>query len=466
MVISSSGAELRDVDAAVSGKYNRRVYKQPVCRRNHTMSDPVSPPRTLHRFYRWELLGLLFLAFFFNQGDRAIFGVVLSNIKVDLQLTDAQLGMVGSVLFFTLAILMPITGYLGDIWSRKWIITGSLIFWSLATMMTGMARGVVGLIAFRSVATAGGEAFYAPAACSLIAQFHQRTRSFALSVHQCSLYLGVMTSGFLGGYIAEQWGWRSTFYVFGSGGVLLGIVFLFRLKDSPRNRAGSSGHVIARIRPLDALGILFRTPTALLLTASFTAIVFVNNAYLVWAPTFVQQKFQLSLMEAGGCSMLYHHLAAMVGILIGGPLSDAMVASRRQFRLELQTAAMLLGVPAILFVGFADTVTATWTAMAVMGFCRGLYESNTQASLFDVIAPHYRASAIAMMVMVAFLVGSMSPWLLGCCCTLFKDGNGLSYGFASFSLAYFVGGLAVLVALKTTFHRDFYAESPGRQVPQ
>ena len=404
---------------------------------------------------------MLFLAYFFHQGDRAIFGVVLSLIKTDLQLTDAQLGMVGSVLFFVLAIIMPIAGYLGDIWSRKWIITGSLIFWSLATMITGMARGIGDLIAFRSVATAGGEAFYAPAACSLLAQFHKKTRALALSIHQCALYLGVITSGFLGGYIAEQWGWRSAFYVFGSCGILLGIVFAFRLKDSPREVPPLDTPENHRVTPLAALGVIFRTPTALLLTIGFTAIVFVNNAYLVWAPTFVQEKFHLSVTAAAGSSMLYHHLAAMAGILIGARLSDVIVPLRCQFRLELQTAAMFLGVPTIFFIGFADSITATWSAMIGMGLCRGFYESNTQASLFDVIAPCYRASAVAMMIMIGFLVGSMSPWLLGCCSTVFSDGNGLSYGFALLSLAYFVGGCAMLAALKITFRHDRHIESPS-----
>ena len=59
--------------------------------------------RPLHRLYRWELLFWLCLAFFFHQGDRAIFGVVISEIRADLGLTDSQLGLVGSVLFLTLA---------------------------------------------------------------------------------------------------------------------------------------------------------------------------------------------------------------------------------------------------------------------------------------------------------------------------------------------------------------------------
>lgn len=419
-------------------------------------ADAMSP----HRFYRWELLALLFVAFFFHQGDRAIFGVVLSAIKSDLHLTDAQLGMVGTVLFMTLAILMPLTGYIGDIWSRKWIITASVTFWSVATMATGMARGLIGLVMFRSVATAGGESFYAPAAYSLIAQYHKKTRSLALSIHQASLYLGVITSGFLGGYLAELWGWRSAFYVFGGCGVLLGVVLMFRLKDArretlPGEMAG------ANVSFVEALSRLFRTPTAVLLTIGFTAIVFVNNAYVVWAPNFVQEKFNLSLTVAGGGAMLWHHLAAMIGVLIGGRMSDMMILTHRSFRLQLQMASMLLGVPTILWMGFSGNLMGTWAAMGAFGLCRGLYESNTHASLFDVIPSRYRGSAVAMMTMTAFLIGSLSPWFLGFCSEYFAEGKGLSYGFALLSLAYLIGGLAVFVALNVTFRRDLCEELPS-----
>ena len=91
------------------------------------------------RDYKWELLALLCLAFFFHQGDRAIFGVVLPEIREDLRLSDSQLGFVGTVLFFTLAVMMPIAGYLGDMLRKKWVITGALLFWSSSTLFTGLS---------------------------------------------------------------------------------------------------------------------------------------------------------------------------------------------------------------------------------------------------------------------------------------------------------------------------------------
>jgi MFS transporter, Spinster family, sphingosine-1-phosphate transporter len=399
------------------------------------------------------------LRLFFHQGDRAIFGIVLPAIKSDLQLTDSQLGLVGSVLFFMLAVMMPISGYLGDVWNKKWIITGSLVFWSAATMFTGLATGLTGLVVFRSVATAGGESFYTPAAYPLLAKHHKKTRAFAMSVHQGSLYFGVMVSGFLGGFIADRWGWRSAFYVFGGFGILLGFLFCWRLQSSPAESHGVGANVSGRSSPWMTLSLLFRTPTALLLTIGFTSIVFVNNAYIVWAPAFLREKYGLSLADAGGYAMFYHHLAALVGILVGGKISDAMVVTRPKFRLQLMCAAMFLGAPAIFFMGLASGLTFTCLAMGIFGLFRGLYESNTHAALFDVVAPQYRASAVGVMVMVAFLAGSISPWLMGHINDVFPLGQGLSYGFAALSGTYLLGGLAILCAAKFTFHKDHYKEN-------
>ena len=426
-----------------------------------SLRAPPAQPMPFHRHYKWELLFLLCLAFFFHQGDRAIYGVVLSGIKTDLGLSDQQMGMVGSVLFLMLALAMPFAGYVGDKWKKNWIITCSLIFWSSATVFTGCASGILGLILLRSVATAGGEAFYAPAAYPLMAKFHHRTRALALSLHQGALYVGVMTSGFLGGWIAQNWGWRSAFYVFGACGILLGIVFIFRLRDTADAPPvpGANPHQPPGLRGLwEAVGIIFRIPTALMLGTGLTAIVFVNNAFVVWAPEFLREKADLSLTLAGGYSMFWHHLPALIGISIGGPLSDRWVLKRNTARLELQAVAMTLGVPSIVLMALAPSLVMTCVGLALFGFFRGLYESNTHAAMFDVIEPRHRASAVAITVMMAFLVGSTSPWLLGKSRELFGPAHGLSYGFAGLSLAYLIGAAAVTTARVAFFKHDRIVE--------
>ena len=410
--------------------------------------------------YKWELLALLCLAFFFNQGDRAIFGVVLPSIKTELQLTDTQLGLVGSVLFFTLAVMLPVAGYLGDLWNKKWIIVCSLLFWSAATLTTGFAGGLTGLVLLRSVATAGGESFYAPAAFPLLAEHHTRTRSLALGIHQAALYVGVMTSGLLGGFIAERWGWRAAFYVFGAFGIALGLVCICRLRDAPADPMRQLSAVGASRPATDAAWmVFFRTKTALLLTIGCAAIVFVNNAYVVWAPEFMREKYGLSQAAAGGCSMFYHHAAALAGVIAGGRLSDWRVAACPDFRLRLMEKSMLLAVPAIACVGFAPSLAPTCFAMAAFGLFRGLYEANTHAALFDVVAPRHRASAEGTMLMCAFLLGSVSPWLLGWLRGVCPAGTGLSYGFVVLAAAYLTGGVAVGAARRYTFGSERYVEA-------
>jgi len=413
----------------------------------------MSRPRPLHKHYRWELLLLLFCTYFLHQADRAIFGIVLPSIKTDLRLTDTQIGASGTVLFLVLAVMVPVGGWLGDRWSKKWIITCSLFFWSAATMLTGISRGLGGLVAFRSVATGGGESFYGPASTALIAAFHKKTRALALSIHQGSLYFGIMVSGFLAAWVSQQFGWRPTFYIFGGCGILLGGILALRLRD-PAAAAGETESPRESLPPLESVKALVRIPTAPLLTAGFAAIVFVNNAYLVWAPLFIGKKFGVAEMTAGGYSMFYHHLAALIGVLIGGALADAVVPRKPKFRLQLQAAAMLCGVPLIFLLGRVNSLAALWVVIALFGFVRGLYESNTHAAMFDVVPQRLRATVVGLMIMCGFLLGSLSPLLFGLLGDRYGTAAGLGIGFSCLSLAWLIGGLCLVSALVFTYNRD------------
>lgn len=420
-------------------------------------SENVSP------YYRWELLALLFCAYFLHQADRAIFGVVLSSIKAELNLSDTTLGFSATILFLVTAVMVPVAGFLGDRWSKKWIITCSLVFWSISTMLTGTVRGIAGIIAFRSVATGGSEAFYGPSSTALIAAYHKKTRALALSIHQASLYTGIMLSGFLAGWISLKFGWRSTFYLFGGLGVFLGLVFVFRLRDAPKETVAQDSKSTElketveqppQLSLLESVLQIVQIRSALLLVTGFTAIVFVNNAYLTWAPMFFENKFELTQFQAGGYSMLYHHLAALVGVLLGGSLSDWLVPRFPRFRLGLQSTAMLIGAVTIFLIGYINSLAVVWVLVFLFGFVRGLYESNTHAAMFDVVPARLRSTVVGLMIMVAFLIGSFSPLILGALSERFGPAQGLSYGFMGLSAVWLIGATAMATAFFTTFLKD------------
>lgn len=142
-----------------------------------------------------------------------------------------------------------------------------------------------------------------------------------------------------------------------------------------------------------------------------------------------------------------------MGIIAGGVLSDYLVSKRPAVRLELQLVSMALGVPFIVWMGLAPSLVSVCVAMSFFGLLRGVYESNTQASLFDVIPPRFRGMAWGVMAMLALIPSSFMPWLMG----MVKDRlpeNGFSYGFAATGVFWVLGALALLAARLRTFHRD------------
>jgi hypothetical protein len=138
--------------------------------------------------YRWELLLWLWLAFFFNQADRQVFNVVLPLLRHDLGLTDVQLGLVGSVFVAANGLMVPVAGFLGDIFSRKRIVVLSLFAWSLATLCTGFGTSLLYFLVVRSVATAVGEAFFFPSAIAMLAFEHEKTRARDVHISDIGLF--------------------------------------------------------------------------------------------------------------------------------------------------------------------------------------------------------------------------------------------------------------------------------------
>ena len=105
-----------------------------------------------------------------------------------------------------------------------------------------------------------------------------------------------------------------------------------------------------------------------------------------------------------------------------------------------------------------DDVAATWAAVAAYGVFRGLFEVNTHASLFDVVAPKYRSTAVGLMTMLAFFLGALAPILMGYLYDA-RGVRGFEIGFAIIGGVYAVGGAMMAVSFFFTFRRDRVVES-------
>ena len=419
--------------------------------------------KTNAKWYKWEVLALLWVAFLLNQGDRQVFNSVLPLVRDSLHLTDTSVSLIA--VFFNLfyAIMVPIGGWFGDRFSRKWVCTLSILFWSVATMLTGLANGVFMLVLTRSVATGGGEAFFGPANYSLLGQYHTDTRARAMSIHQTSYYVGVILAGWLAGYIGDHLGWKYAFYIFGGAGVIWAAVMALRLKDLPRqempDQAGhggaatpSSDRMSQKPSILSGFKTVFTTPTALMVTLGFCGFIFVITGYMTWVPTFLHENFGQTGAQAGLNSMLWTYVAAFVGVLLAGTLSDKWAAKDPKKRMIIQGAGLILGASFLPFMGMAKSIWLLYFCFAGWGFFRAFFDANIYAALYDVTPERLHASCSSAMIMTGFAVGATAPYVLA----IIKESTGsLNATFPILGVIWLVCGLACMWVSFRHYNKDY-----------
>ena len=418
-------------------------------------------PAKERSWVKWEVLLLLWMAYLLNQGDRQVFNTVLPAIREALNLTDTSVGLIATIFNLFYACCVPFGGWAGDRFSRKWVVTVAIIFWSVATMFTGLANGVFLLILMRSVATGGGEAFFGPANYSLLGQYHTDTRARAMSIHQTAYYVGVILAGWLAGLIADRFdainpgnGWKYSFIIFGAAGIVWGILMIFRLKDKEVTDSAERRKAVQN--PLTAIWqgfrTVFTTPTALMLTIGFSGLIFVITGYMTWMPAYLQEELGQSQAAAGFNSMFWTYLAAFAGVLIAGVLSDRFASKNRKARMLLQAAGLVLGAVPLFVIGESKTVWILYLCFAGWGFFRAFFDANTYAVLYDVTPSHLHASCSSAMITTGFAVGAFAPVVLGA----MKDSMGsLQATFPVLGVIWVACGLLMAVVSFTSYQKDY-----------
>jgi MFS transporter, Spinster family, sphingosine-1-phosphate transporter len=150
--------------------------------------------------FAWLVVGLLVPVALLNYLDRQLLASMKFSVMGDLPdiALEARWGTILATFKWVYAGLSPVGGYLADRYSRRHVIAGSLLVWSIVTWTTGHVTSYEQLLAARALMGIS-EAFYIPAALALIADFHRgHTRSRAIGLHQMGIYLGVIAGGFGG----------------------------------------------------------------------------------------------------------------------------------------------------------------------------------------------------------------------------------------------------------------------------
>ncbi len=401
------------------------------------------------RIYPWLVVAMLWTVCLLNYADRQSIYSVFPLIKVEFHLTDVQLGVIAGSFMWMYAAFGPAAGWLADRVSGKRLVLSALAFWSAMTALTAFTDGYHILTAVRALGGLG-EAFYFPAAMTLIARYHgAETRSRAMAIHQSAVYVGTVAGGALSAIVAEQAGWRQGFLLFGLLGVALAAVLSFTLRE-PRaalltvSETGQPADLWTSIREV------LTNRKVLLLTGVFAGANFVAVVFMVWLPTFLRDKFHMGLASAGLNSVLSLQLASIAGVLLGGFAADRVVLSSRWTRRQVQGCGLVIGVPCLFLLGRAPTMRTLLAAMIGFGLCKGIYDSNIWASLYDVVPVSRRGVAAGLMNSIGWLGAGAAPIAAAAGAKLF----GFSACLSATSMIYLVLAVPMLWPARNVSYRS------------
>jgi len=400
--------------------------------------------QTTSSVYRYYVLVLLALTYAFSFMDRQIVSILMEDISTEFNLNDTELGLLSGLAFaFLYGVLGVPIARLADKYNRMKIITLSLTIWSGVTVLCGMVNNFWQLLLGRigvGIGEAGGTA---PSHSVISDYFHANERSLAISIFSAGTSIGAMAGLVLGGYVAENHGWRMAFIVAGLPGILLAALIYFTAKEPVR---GIMETKAKRSKTQDrnfweTLVILWNNKVYRYVNIAHVLGVFAVYAILIWTPTLILRNFEITKTETGALVGTMVLLAGAPGLIFGGFLADFL--GKRDFRWQawLPCAVVLLVLPFALIGFWSESKWVTFTCIGLGYFFYQMSHATGLAVVQSVVAPNHRAQAAAFVFLFSNIIGlGLGPLMVG----IVSDLTAASFDQRSLSVAL---SLAMIVLL-------------------
>lgn len=356
----------------------------------------------------WALIAL-FILNVLSSVDRLLFGVVQELIKVDLGLSDFELGILGGPAFAVLYTLaaFPIAR-LADRMNRVNILSIVFVVWSAMTVACGLAGSYFQMLLAR-MGVSVGEAGCTPAANSLISDYFPNRRASAIAVYTAGAPVGALLAAVGGGFLAEAFGWRFAFYLCGGIGIVFAVILRLTVREPPRKDQGTRPTAfLATLRHL-----LAKRSFALVIASGSLAALAINaiNLYFV---SFLIRSHDMSISMAG----------LVMGLAVGGVGTiSTLFAGWAIDKTRIRFPKMRTWLPAASMVwcgGFyimAFSTDATWlaiTLLMVAALGKNIFIPAVYTISQEVASPRTRSVSAALVLAILSIVGyGLGPPLVG-----------------------------------------------------
>ena len=379
----------------------------------------ASGPALLSPRYKVRFLALMFTVATFNFADRAVFAAVAQSIKQDLGFTDLQLGLLqGAGFAIVYALLGLPIGWLAERVSRVRIIACATAIWSVMTVLTGAAGSFLQLLSARVGVGVGEAGFTSPATSLSSDHFRDRRRASAMAMIMLGSPVGTLAGAVIGGWIAQHYGWRTTFMVFGIPGVILAAVVALALREPSRGLADGAAPVERRTAAKPSLKELFKVIAAKpaliqVLIAGPVAGFGMTSISQFMAPFLIRTQ-HLPVAKGAFIYGVVSAVSLTIGLITGAFGTD--LAGRFDRRWSAWGPAIGLTLAPLVYMAafHAEGLVATAALLLAGGALLLCFYTPAIGMIQNLCPPHLRALAAALYSTLYSLFGlALGPTFIG-----------------------------------------------------
>ena len=376
----------------------------------------------------YTILGILWIAYLLNYVDRQMAFSWFPALRQDAGFSDTQLGLIGAVFLWSYSICAPLGGRIADAVPRRVVIQASLAGWSIFTIAAAFShspgeflflRGMVGIT----------EGFYIPAAASTLATVFGSRKGKAMAIHGSAQFAGIALGGWMGGLLAQTWGWRAACAAMGGAGLLYLAVLAWKLHpgNPPRERLAAPPP-----ERFEVSGLLVAMAAAYFLICAMLWMLY------AWLPDVIHSRFGLTLAGSGWNATLFLQISSATGLLTGGALGDWASRKRPSARSYLVASGLFVAMPFAYSLFAAGSLPLMRTCALGFGLFTGIMLSNVIPAAFD-FAPAARYGQVAgSMTLIGGLGGGLATLSAGALRSRIEVGSLMQAVALAASLAAFV----------------------------
>lgn len=411
---------------------------------------------------RYTLI-ILTIIYAFNFLDRQILVILQEPIKADMGLSDAQLGILTGLAFavFYVTAGIPIA-YWADRGNRRNIIALALTIWSAMTAFTGLVQNYVQMVIAR-IGVGVGEAGGSPPSHAMISDLYpEKQRATAMAIFSTGTGIGTLLGFLVGGILIQFVDWRTIFLIVGLPGIAIAVVLRFTVKEPTRGRLEETAPPKASLQ--ETLRLLRDRPTFWIMSFGFALSMFTTYGAGNFIPSYLIRSHEMTVTQVGISLALIAGFSGMIGIYLGGVITDRMILRDKRWYLWTPALAMVIAGPFAVTLYLSDNTPLALICLFIGNMLNSTAIGPAIAVAHGVVPPSMRALVSSILFFIMNLIGmGIGPVYTGWISDLLEPRFGDdSLRYAMLSVLLITSLSVVLLYVASRYLRRDFARQSGQ----